>query len=167
MYPPFSIDSMHFCSRQGNEQASPSQCPKLGEPLRAAKPRVTQGSPSCCQELPRQPSAVCQGAHPAAGFSTFFLRTPGSRRPGSLPYPPQLAHRGITGAPGRSPGGRFPGREGHLLHFLRNGRGPHLEGRQEPQASSPFPLRPQGPCRVGMRFFLFLTYFTPYDRLWG
>ena len=34
----------------------------------------------------------------------------------------------------------------------RNGRGPYLEGRQEPQASSLFltpTLRPQGPCRVG------------------
>ena len=35
---------------------------------------------------------------------------------------------------------------------LRNGRGPHLEGRQEHQASSLFltpTLRLQGPCRVG------------------
>ena len=36
-----------------------------------------------------------------------------------------------------------------LRWVWRNGRGPHLEGRQEPQASSPFRLRPQGPCRVG------------------
>ena len=39
------------------------------------------------------------------------------------------------------------------LHWVwRNGRRPHLEGRQEPQASSLFrtpTLRPQGPCRVG------------------
>ena len=38
-----------------------------------------------------------------------------------------------------------------FLWVWRNGRGPHLEGMQEPQASSPFrtpTLRPQGPCRV-------------------
>ena len=31
----------------------------------------------------------------------------------------------------------------------RHGRGPHIEGRQDPQASSPFQTPPQGPCRVG------------------
>ena len=39
-----------------------------------------------------------------------------------------------------------------LCWVRRNGRGPHLEGRQEPQASSLFltpSLRPQGPCRDG------------------
>ena len=39
-----------------------------------------------------------------------------------------------------------------LRWVWRNGRGPHLEGRQAPQASSLFltpTLRLQGPCRVG------------------
>ena len=39
-----------------------------------------------------------------------------------------------------------------LRWVWRTGKGPHLEGRQEPQASSLFQtptLRPQGPCRVG------------------
>ena len=39
-----------------------------------------------------------------------------------------------------------------LRWVWRTGRGPHLEGRQELQASSLFrtpTLRPQGPCRVG------------------
>ena len=39
-----------------------------------------------------------------------------------------------------------------LRWVWRNGRGPHLEGRQEPQASSPFrtpTLRPQVPAELG------------------
>ena len=36
------------------------------------------------------------------------------------------------------------------LHWVwRNGRGPHLEGRQEPQASSPSRTPTAGSCRVG------------------
>ena len=55
--------------------------------------------------------------------------------------------------PMRSQGYCGDGRGLSGLHWgCRNGRGPYLEGRQEPQASSLFltpTLRPQGPCRVG------------------
>ena len=37
-----------------------------------------------------------------------------------------------------------------LRWVWRNGRGPHLEGRQGPQASSPFRTPTAGPCRIGI-----------------